>query len=493
MITPPSDGGQVVGHLAGLGDSDVEAEFHQITTPCNTWEVTTPRRCAIYLRVSLDATGEQLAVQRQRADCLRIADQRGWNVVGEFVDNSVSASDKHKARPEYDQLVAAYEAGEFDALVCWDLDRLTCQPRQLEDWIDAAQERGLLLVTANGEADLSNDGGRMFARIKATVARSEIERKSARQRAAALQRAEHGKPPLGVRLTGYTPSGDVIETEGAIVRQLFDRFAAGDSLRALAAWLTETGVSTRHGRPWNPSSVRTILTNPRYAGHAVYQGKTNGKLGTWKAVVDDDVFRLVETKLADPRRKTQQGTDRKHLGAGLFECGKCDAKVRSWSGDRYRCPNGCLTRAQHYIDDLVIKTIRERLGRADLADLITPKESKRAEAASAELKRLTKRLERIEADYDSGDIDGPRYKVSTQKVKAELAEAQRVLARLSTRSAAASTLSAPDPVAAFDAAPLMIRRNVVDAVSIVKIAPTPRGRKTFDPNSVSIKWREDLD
>ncbi|MEV7046600.1 recombinase family protein [Amycolatopsis sp. NPDC051061] len=105
-----------------------------------------------------------------------------------------------------------------------------------------------------------------------------MERKAARQRAAALQRAEHGKPPLGVRLTGYTRSGEVIDSEAAIVRELFDRFAAGDSLRALAAWLTEAGVSTRHGRPWNPSSVRTILTNPRYAGHAVYQGKTNKSL-----------------------------------------------------------------------------------------------------------------------------------------------------------------------------------------------------------------------
>jgi DNA invertase Pin-like site-specific DNA recombinase len=264
-----------------------------------------PRRCAIYLRVSLDATGEQLAVQRQRADCLRIADQRGWKVIGEFVDNSISASDKRKARPGYDQLVAPYEAGEFDALVCWDLDRLTRQPRQLEDWIDAAQERGLLLVTANGEADLSTDGGRMFARIKATVARGEIERKAPRQRAAALQRAERGKPPLGVRLTGYSPTGEIIENEAAIVRQLFDRFAAGDSLRALAGWLTAIEISTR--RPWNPSSVRTILTDPRYAGHAVYLGKTNGKQGTWEALVEDDVFRLVEAKLADPRRKRSKG------------------------------------------------------------------------------------------------------------------------------------------------------------------------------------------
>lgn len=448
-----------------------------------------PRRCAIYLRISLDVTGEQLAVQRQRTDCQRIAKQRGWPVIGEFVDNSVSASDKRKARPGYEQLVAAYEAGDFDALVCWDLDRLTRQPRQLEDWIEAAEERGLLLVTANGEADLSTDAGRLFARIKASVARAEIERKAARQRSAALQRSQGGKPPLGVRLTGYTTAGEIIEHEAAIVQQIFDRFASGDSLRSLAAWLTAAEVSTRHGRPWNPSSVRTILTNPRYAGHAVYQGKPNGKLGSWEPLVDTDQFTLVQAKLADPRRKTQQGTDRKHLGAGLFECAECRAKVRSWSGSRYRCPSGCLTRSQEGIDDLVKKVIRGRLARRDLADLIAPEESAQAKEANEKVRRLHARLAQIEEDYDAENIDGRRYKVATEKAQAQLAEAQRVQTRLNAGMAAAAMLSADDPVAAFDAAPLMIRRNVIDALCVVSVGPTPRGRKTFDPDSVRVAWR----
>ena len=70
---------------------------------------------------------------------------------------------------------------------------MTRQPRQLEDWIERAEERGLVITTANGEADLSTDGGRMYARIKASVARSEVERKSARQKAANAQRARLGR------------------------------------------------------------------------------------------------------------------------------------------------------------------------------------------------------------------------------------------------------------------------------------------------------------
>jgi site-specific DNA recombinase len=138
------------------------------------------RRCALYLRQNLDATGEQFAATRQREDCEKIAAARGWRIVGEYVDNSISASDRRKDRPGYNALVAAFEVGEFDALVCYDLDRLTRQPRQLDDWIDRAEGSGLVLVTANSEADLSRDGGQLFARIKASVALAEVRRKGAR-------------------------------------------------------------------------------------------------------------------------------------------------------------------------------------------------------------------------------------------------------------------------------------------------------------------------
>ena len=125
-----------------------------------------PVRAALYLRISLDRTGEMLAVERQREDCLKLCADRGWTVVAEYVDNSVSASDARKSRPGYDELVRAHTGGLFDALVCYDLDRLTRQPRQLEDWIDQARDNKLVIVTANGEADLSTDAGMMFARIK---------------------------------------------------------------------------------------------------------------------------------------------------------------------------------------------------------------------------------------------------------------------------------------------------------------------------------------
>lgn len=47
-------------------------------------------RAAIYLRISLDAATDGLAIERQREDCKAIAKQRGWTVVHTYVDQSIS-------------------------------------------------------------------------------------------------------------------------------------------------------------------------------------------------------------------------------------------------------------------------------------------------------------------------------------------------------------------------------------------------------------------
>jgi DNA invertase Pin-like site-specific DNA recombinase len=459
-------------------------------------EQITPTACAIYLRVSLDATGEHLAIERQREDCEKIAADRGWRVVETYIDNSVSASSKSKSRPAYERMVADHRGGRFRALVCWDLDRLTRQPRQLEDWIDAAEETGLILVTANGEADLGTDGGRLFARIKASVARAEVERKSARQRRAAQQRADHGKAPSGVRLTGYSVDGDINPAEADLVRAMFDRFAAGDSLRGIAAWLDASAIRPRRAKAWNPSTVRTVLVNPRYAGRAVYCGQATGKAGQWEAIVDEPTFDRVQQILTDPRRVSNRvGTDRRHLGSGLYRCGVCGGRLRSHSGDRYHCPQGRghVTRKGSSVDNYVQTVLRARLSRPDLADLLaSDADDEHVRRLSAEVARLRGRLATVEADYDAGLIDGRRYAVAVEKVRAELGAAEAARGRLAGTRGLFSVVAAPDPVQAYDDAPLGTQRAVLDALASVSLLPAPRGPK-FHPTTVQIHWRTGAD
>ena len=434
-------------------------------------------------------TGEEQAISRQREDNRELAARRGWTVADEYPDNDVSASGKRK-RPQFDRLLEDVHAGRIDVIVAWSLDRLTRNRPDTVRLIETCQRHNITVALVRGsDLDMSTPAGRLVADILASVARSEIEIKGDRQRRAAQQRAEQGRPPLGPRLTGYTASGKLITREAEVVARIFDRFKAGDSVRGIAAAMTEAKVATRQGNiRWNPSTIRDILTNPRYAGRAVYNGAETGQRGTWKAIVDDDTFTIVQARIRDPRRKTQQGTDRKHLGSGLYAC-KCGRKVTSWTGNRYCCPAACLCRSQTNIDKLVVDVIRRRLARRDLSDLFAGEGESSSSALLDEVKRLEKRITKIGEDYDAELIDGRRYKVAIDKARAELATASVALARSSVDAGAASVLTAPDPVAAFDGSPLMIQRNVIDALCTVTLHPAPRGRRTFDPDTVQIDWR----
>lgn len=455
---------------------------------------TTPLTCcALYLRQSRDFTGEGLAIERQEGEAQGLIERRAWTVREVLRDNDMSATGKRK-RPGFERLLELIERREISVVVAWDLTRLTRNARDTLRLLEAGEAAGITLALVRGsDIDLSTPAGRLTASVLAAVARHEIEQKADRQRAAAAQRADQGRPPLGVRLTGYTAAGEVIEEEAATVRTLFSRFAAGDSLRSLAAWLTETGVPTRHGGRWIASTVRGILVNPRYAGRAVYQGEATGKPGAWPAIVTPEVFDLVADRLADPRRRTQVGTDRRYLGSGLYRCAVCDRRLRAWSQSRYACAEGRhLFRAGPPVDDFVVQAVRGRLGRADLADLLPKVDGEEVARLNAEIARLEGRVRRIEEDYDAELIDGRRYKVATEKASAELAAARSARARLTAPGAASEVLAADDPVAAFDAAPLMIRRAVIEALVTVRVGPAPRGRKAFDPWTLGAsRWTDD--
>ncbi|MEV6221943.1 recombinase family protein [Nocardia fluminea] len=471
-----------------------------------------PVRAAIYLRVSLDHTGEGLAVERQREDCEQIISTRGWDLVETYTDSSISAFSKVKVRPAYDRMVEDYKAGRFNALVTWDLDRLTRQPRQLEDWIDAAESQGLRLVTANGEADLQTDGGRMYARIKAAVARAEMERKGARQSRAHLQRAAKGRPPRGIRATGYTLDGELVPVEADAIREVFNAFAEGTSLRAIAAALSgaepvvravgdltmvqdlPTSVPvlpTRNGKPWNPSTVLGILRNPRYAGWSMLDGEiVRDAAGTpvraeWAPIVSDGVWLEVQRRLDDPKRATnREGTDRRHLGSGLFKCDVCGKAVKS-HGPRYRCA-GHIMRSRSVIDEVVLKFIRLRLVQPDLADLLVPTDDKQATDLADQLTAHRDRIKRARADYKAELIDGSLYSEIRDEAEAEIArlESERIV--MTAGPTASAILLAPSPAAAFDAADLAAQRAIIDLLCEVRLAPAPRGRKTLDPNTIRI-------
>jgi len=75
----------------------------------------TPRRAAIYLRVSTD----RQSTENQKPEVEQLAKARGFEVVTAYEEQASAA----KARPKYEQMLKDAKRGKFDVLIVWALDR----------------------------------------------------------------------------------------------------------------------------------------------------------------------------------------------------------------------------------------------------------------------------------------------------------------------------------------------------------------------------------
>ncbi|MBV9922609.1 MAG: recombinase family protein, partial [Pseudonocardia sp.] len=243
-------------------------------------------RAAVYLRISSDKSGEELGVDRQREDAETLITRRGWTVHRVYVDNDKSAT--RGRRPEWEAMVADVEAGHVDAVVGWTIDRILRSGRDRLRMLDLGRAHGITLAPVRGsDMDLSTPSGRLAADILGAVALHEVEAKGDRQRRAAQQAAERGRPPAGTVPFGYAANRiDHKPKQAEAIRAAYAAILTGSSLAAIARRWNEQGLLSgrkRRGRvapgtpsTWRPETVKMLLLNPRNAGLRAYRGEIVG-------------------------------------------------------------------------------------------------------------------------------------------------------------------------------------------------------------------------
>lgn len=287
-----------------------------------------------YTRLSFDKYDDQLGVTRQREDITALARSLGWpEITGFYEDNDVSANtDKKRPRPEFDRLLRDMRTGVLTHVLCYDQDRLVRDMRQLEDVVDAVETGHVMLTSVNGDIDLMTDNGRMVARIKAAVARNELERLSRRMKRQKLQRAQLGIKNQSPRRTfGYQRDYKVVAEEAVVLVELFERRAAGESVTSLRRWLNESQIPTTPGNVgnWAYSTVESMLQRREYLGDVTINGEVVA-MGAFEAIIDRETFEKANDQPKLPagwRSLPESG-----LLTGLLICGVCGAKMKRGRG-----------------------------------------------------------------------------------------------------------------------------------------------------------------
>src|SRR6266496_4164475 len=149
-------------------------------------------RAAVYARLSeaRDAA-ESVPTQLERGGTHAV--RRGWELVAQFKDDGYSAF-KEITRDGFGELTAAIETGQVDVVIIRDIDRLT---RNLTDWNQfekACVRHGVLLSPyTGGDLDLSTPEGAYYGGMETLRAKRESAVKSVRVREAAERNARAGK------------------------------------------------------------------------------------------------------------------------------------------------------------------------------------------------------------------------------------------------------------------------------------------------------------
>ena len=451
---------------------------------------------AIYCRISRDRAGAGLGVERQESDCRALAERLGWDVVGVFVDNDISAY-SGAPRPEYRSMMEAIRAGQVRGVVAWHTDRLHRRATELEEFVTVAEAHNLQVQTVTaGTVDLSSASGRMIARMLGAAAQHEVDHARERMRRAKAQMAADGQYRGGMRPYGFEKDGVTVrEDEAQVLRDATKAILAGRSLAAVARELNEQGKTTSRDKPWTYGRLRDVLVRPRNAG-LIARGRVGRATeplqivgpASWPAVVDEDTWRALYDTLTDPSRRNQDGNETRWLGSGIYLCGICGSSLRpapyggtAKSPNRrrrhlYRCVTSAhLTVSTHATDDFVRETVADLVRDPRVVAAMSPSDAH----LSADRERrvvLAARLEAFESDYAAGTITGAQLQRATQAVTSELEKVDARLASALRRSTASGVANAPDPGQAFLDAPIDIQRAVVAAV--LKVEVLPAGRRT---------------
>ena len=98
--------------------------------------------------------------------------------------------------------------------------------------------------------------------------------------------------------------------EAQVVRWIFERYLAGDSLGKIAAGLERQGILSPTGKPrWNREAIDKLLSNEKYTGRVMLQKtistgavqiENDGLMerylyaGTHEAIISDEMFMAVQ-------------------------------------------------------------------------------------------------------------------------------------------------------------------------------------------------------
>lgn len=263
------------------------------------------------------------------------AKANGVTVTEIYADKAISG--RTDRRNEFQRLMRDAEKRKFQVVIAYKSNRIARNMLNALQYEARLDKFGIRTLYAKEEFG-NTAAGRFALRTMMNVNQFYSENMSEDIRRGMRDNAEackvNGSLPYGYKNIGGQYAID--EPKAVVVREIFQRVAAGTPFVEIIDDLNSRAIRTKTGGQWNKNSFHRMLNNERYIG--VYEHSGVRVVDGIPAIISKEVFDAVQNVLNN-RNSTIRKPSANYLLTGKLYCGDCDSPMIGISGT---CRNGEL-------------------------------------------------------------------------------------------------------------------------------------------------------
>lgn len=391
-------------------------------------ETATPLRVDLYIRVSgQEQAIKGLSLEAQQENLEEYARERGWVIVGTYIDAAKTARKRLGKRTNFLRMLEDVKQDKVDLILFTRLDRWFRSVADYYKVMEILDAHNCGWLTTQEQYDTTTAGGRLYINLRLSIAQNEADLCGERIGVVLDSKVKHGtvvsgKIPFGYRINEEKRL-EIVPQDAAIILDAFEHYRSSVSVRATAAYIQRT-----YGLNWDNIRCRRNLCQTLYIGHYESNGRVNPNF--CPPIVPRDLYDDVQKLLSNNTKANPTG--RVFLFTSLLICAECGhrlAGLQTGYGPYYRCPQHYSRRTcghkkqirETAVEEWLFTFLGDELEKQRLEWEVKEARRKQA-AASVDRAAIRRKLSRLKELYVNEMIDLEEYRRDYELYTTQLAE-----------------------------------------------------------------------
>ena len=295
---------------------------------CSTHSIM--KTAVIYARYSSERQTEQ-SIEGQLRICNDYAKRNDIVIVGTYIDRAMSGTNDNRA--DFQRMLKDSNKKNWNMVLVYKFDRFSRNKFEMAMHKKTLKDNGIKLVSACENIPEGPEG---------IILESLLEGMAEYYSAELSQKVLRGLNESYIKgqfTGGYIQYGYYVkdkkvyidENEAPIVKEIFTRFASGETGKSIGDNLVARGIRTKDNYYVNEKKVYKIIGDSKYTGKVVHNGKTYTNI--YPQIIDDETWQKVQYIRDGNKHKIGAKKQKfNFLLSGKLICGDCGSFLVGESG-----------------------------------------------------------------------------------------------------------------------------------------------------------------